>query len=302
MIKIVWSLLFFALSACTPIPFSLKPFTPAPLPNIGRVRVAFVLGGGGAKGIAHVAVMEELLRAGIYPDLIVGCSAGAVVGGLFADQPDIVRLKKILMEQRREHLLDISLFNLPFGLSNGNALQSFLENHLKSKNFNELKVPFIAVATHLQQGVLVPFASGRLEPAIRASAAFPGMLYPVFIDGHPYIDGGVTETIPAQIARRMGAEYVIAVELDTVLGKEAPTNMLGILKRSLEIGLRYQRTHTSRYSNYLINVSLGEMGVFDDNLNEFAYQQGREAGRIAAQKILQQIPKEYVVPQIASQK
>lgn len=294
-VRIILSLaIAFIISACSPIHFSPTSFTPPDLPNLERVRIAFVLGGGGAKAIAHVGVIEELLRAGIYPDLIVGCSAGAIVGGLFADQPDINRLKDILMEKRREHFLNISLFHLPFGLSNGSALQDFLESHLKSKYFNELKIPFIAVATNLQEGTMVPFGTGRLEPTIRASAAFPGMLYPVIIDGCPYVDGGVTENIPAEVARRMGAEYVIAVELEADLDTSPPTNVLGIFQRSLEIGLKYQGTRASKYANYIIKVPLTGVGIFEDNRNEYAYNQGREAGKIAAEKILKQIPREAI--------
>lgn len=277
------------LPGCAPLDFSEEPCYKCPLPKMDRVKVALVLGGGGAKGMAHVGVMEELFKVGIKPDLIVGCSAGAVVGGLYADQPDIVRLKNLFMEKRREHLLNISLSFLPFGLSDGNALQKFLQHNLKAKRFEDLKIPFVAVATNLQYGDLVPFGTGPLEPAIRASSSFPGMFLPVLIQGQYFVDGGVTDNVPAEIARRFGAEYVIAVELDPDLSVDAPTNVLSVVTRSLEIGLRHQGIHSRKYASYVIKVPLTDIGTFDDGMNEIAYEKGRVAGRLAAPKIIAQI-------------
>lgn len=289
--KKIAPLLSILLSSCSPLQFSNDPAPTSSLPYLPRVKVALVLGGGGAKGMAHVGVMEELLREGIYPDLIVGCSAGAIVGGLFADKPDIIRLKNLLLKKKRKHLLNISLLHLPFGLTDGNALQEFLEDNLESKNFNELKIPFIAVATNLQYGTLLPFGSGPIIPAIRASASFPGMFHPVSIQGQYYVDGGVTDNLPTEVARRMGAEYVIAVELDTDLESSAPTNAMGIVKRSLEISLKYQNTHGRSYANHVIKVNLPGIGTFEDEVNEHVYNKGREAGRLAAPKIKALIPK-----------
>lgn len=277
------------LPGCTPLDFAQEPCYQCPLPKIDRVKIALVLGGGGAKGMAHVGVMEELFKAGIKPDLIVGCSAGAIVGGLYADQPDIVRIKNLFMQKKREHLLNISLSFLPFGLSDGNALQELLIENLKAKKFEDLRIPFIAVATNLQYGDLVPFGTGNLEPAIRASASYPGVFLPVSIQGQYFVDGAVTDNVPSEVARRMGAEYVIAVELDTDLSKEAPTSVVGVLKRSLEISLRYQANHSRKYASYVIKVPLSSVGTFDDGMNEFVYDQGRVAGRLAVPRILDQI-------------
>lgn len=288
--KTLLPLLAIFLSSCSPLHFSTEPESKNDLPRLSRVKVALVLGGGGAKGMAHVGVIEELIKAGIYPDLIVGCSAGAIVGGLFADQPDVTRLKDLLLQKRRKHLLNISLFNLPFGLTDGNALQEFLEENLQSKTFAELKIPFIAVATNLQHGTHMPFGSGPLISAIRASACFPGMFHPVSINGQYYVDGGVTDNLPSQVARRMGAEYVIAVELETELPLSPPTNAMGIAKRSLEISLKYQNTHGRSYANKVIKVHLPGIGTFEDEVNEQVYNKGREAGRLAAPKIKAQLP------------
>lgn len=279
------------LQGCTPLDFSEEPCYNCPPPQLSSTKIALVLGGGGAKGMAHVGVMEELLAAGIEPDLIVGCSAGAIVGALYADQPDISRLKRLFMKKKRKHLLNISLSFLPFGLSDGNALHEFLVENLKAKHFHDLKIPFIAVATNLQYGDHVPFGTGLLEPALRASSAYPGVFLPVSIQGQYFVDGGVTDNLPAEVARRMGAKYVIAVELDTELSSEAPESVVGVIKRSLEISLHYQGTHSRKYANYVIKVPLTDVGTFDDKKNEFVYEKGKAAARLAIPKILEQIKK-----------
>lgn len=282
----------FPLVGCSPLEFSEEPCYQCPIPKYDRIRVAFVLGGGGAKGMAHVAVLEELLKAGIKPDLIVGCSAGAIVGALYADQLDIAWVKNLLMTQKRENIINFSLSFLPFGLSDGNALQDFLLSNLKSHKFEDLKIPFIAVATNLQYGTLTAFGSGPLEPALRASSCIPGVFVPTKIQNQYFVDGGVIDNVPAEIARQLGAEYVIAVELQTDLDKDSPTNVLGIVKRSLEISLHNQTNHSRKYASYVIQVPLTGIGTLDDGVNEIVYAQGKKAADYAIPRILKHMPEE----------
>ncbi|WP_347252662.1 patatin-like phospholipase family protein, partial [Legionella sp.] len=240
------------LTGCTSLEFSRSPGKYHPkLPDLHDVKIAFVLGGGGAKGIAHVGVLEELSREGIHPDLIVGCSAGAIVGALYADNPDVHRLKKLLMEKKREHLLDISLRYLPYGISKGYALQQFLTDNLEAKTFEQLKIPFVSVATSLEFGDLVLFGTGPLEPAVRASAAFPGVFHPVRINGHYFVDGGVVNITPVEVAKRLGAEFVNAIELDNQLSDSPPNHLIGIIKRCLEISLSHQGRHATKEADFV---------------------------------------------------
>ncbi len=274
------------LTACTQMQFddSLKPYSPA-LPAYDNINVALVLGGGGAKGLAHVGVMEELIKQGIMPDLIVGCSAGAIVGALYADSLDIQKVKESLIHQERENLLNISLNFLPFGISDGSSLQSFLETNLKSRYFEELKLPFISAATNLQYGDMTAIGRGKLIPAVRASAAFPGVFTPVNVEGQFFIDGGVANSVPAEIARRMGAKFIIAIELDAGLPESAPTNALGILRRCLQISLHHQSRLALVEADYIIHVTLPNIGVFENGQNQQTYERGLDVGRVEGLKI-----------------
>lgn len=264
-----------------------------PLPQLENVNVALVLGGGGAKGLAHVAVIEELQSAGIYPDLIVGCSAGAIVGALFADKPNIYYVKSLLFEKRREHFLDVSLYNIPFGLSNAAALQEFLTEHLRSKKFEELKIPFVAVATSLEFGDLVAFGSGELEAPVRASAAIPGVFLPVKINGGYFVDGGVANPVPVCIARKLGAKFVIAVDLSGQLSTNLPSHVFGVLQRSLEIHYLHHSRAACEQADYVIKLPFQDIGTFEDGHNDKIYDIGRVAARKAIPFIKEKLRRRF---------
>lgn len=278
------------LSGCTALNFNndAPVYDPA-LPRYDNIKIAVVLGGGGAKGLAHVGVLEELVAAGIKPDLIVGCSAGAIVGALYADNSDLTRIKRLLLKTNRNDLVDVSLINLPYALSNGIALKKFLKENLKAKTFEQLHIPFATVATNLTTGHLTTFSTGNLEQAIRASAAFPSVFLPVKIHNNYFIDGGVANAVPVEVARKMGAEFVIAVNLGDQLPDETPSNVLGILKRSLEISYLHQGRLATQSADHIISVPLATVGTFQEGMNPRIYQKGVNAARTNMFEIKQKI-------------
>lgn len=279
------------LTSCTSLEFShhKAPYKP-PIPVYQNINVALVLGGGGSRGLAHVAVIEELLAAGIQPDLIVGCSAGAIIGGLYADRPDIGRIKRLLIDKKREHLLDLSIKHLPFGMSSGLLLKKFLTENIKSENFSQLSIPFVSVATNLEFGDMVTFGTGKLIPAIRASAAYPGVFLPIKIAEQYFVDGAVSNPVPVQVARKLGAKYIIAVDLSGDLTDTLPTHMLGVMRRSMDISYIHQSRCASENADLLIKISLKDVGTFDDNANQKIYSAGREIAREAISKIKNKLP------------
>ncbi|WP_052046146.1 patatin-like phospholipase family protein [Candidatus Paracaedibacter symbiosus] len=278
------------LSGCTTINLdnNASIYRPA-LPHYDNIKVAFVLGGGGAKGLAHLGVLEELTAAGIKPDLIVGCSAGAIVGALYADKPDLAHIKQLLLKIERDDLLDISLAHLPYGFSNGWAMKQFLKENLTAKTFADLQMPFVAVATNLKTGELTAFSSGDLNKSVRASAAFPSVFLPVNIQGNYFVDGGVANAVPVDIARKIGADFVIAVNLGDQLSDEVPSHVFGILKRSLEISYLQQGRLVTQTADYVINVPLASVGTFDEGLNPYVYKAGVNAARTSILEIKQKI-------------
>lgn len=261
----------------------LSQVQPEPLPQFKcfqePIKIALVLGGGGSKGLAHVGVLEELEQAGIYPDLIVGCSSGAVVGALYADQPDVKRLEKLLVRLKRSDLMDISIFSSKFGIVKGLLFKTFLEKHLKAKEFDHLQIPFIAVATDLKTGELIEFGSGEMIPPIMASAAVPGVFNPVLYKGRYLVDGGVVDPIPARVARKYGAHIIIAVDVGEDLSDKEPSHFFDIARRGLEISHRKLSEYVTQDADVVIRMNFQGLGMFSDSYNREIYKHGRKRVR-----------------------
>ena len=273
-------LIAFSLSSCATIKFSKETVQYNPnIPVYKNIKLALVLGAGGTKGLAHVGVIEELLANGIKPDLIVGCSAGAIVGSMYADNLDINDVKMKLLAGSKNKLLDPSITSLPISLYSGKKFKQFLQRNIKAQNIEQLKLPFAAVATNLQFGNLTTFTQGSVVNAVRASAATPGAFSPVKIKGQYFIDGSVADPIPVKIAKQMGAKIIIAVDIGSNLTKSSPNHMAGIIMRSIEISYIHQTTMAKRGADILINVPFEDVDIFTDSLNYFIYQQGQESAK-----------------------
>jgi NTE family protein len=266
------------LSGCAGMNFSNYDKCDHPvLPEYKDIKVALVLGGGGVKGMAHIAVLEELNAAGIQPDLVVGCSAGAIIGALYADGVNLHDLREDLFKQTRSDLLEFTFDNLTFGLSQGEALRSYLAKHLKSKNIEDMKIPFVAVATNLEFGDLVAFGKNSISDAVMASAAFPGVFQPVNIDGVYYVDGGVANPCPVETARKLGAEYVIAVDLSGDLTTSPPNHLFGVAKRSLEISYLHRSKLAVKDADFVISIPFKGIEPFEDGCQSEIYKMGQES-------------------------
>lgn len=244
-----------------------------------RIRVALVLGSGGVRGMAHVGVIEELIAAGIPIDLVVGCSAGAMVGALYCDNPDIDLLRQTVWNVRTDSLLDLDFWNCRYGLSQGRSMRKALNENLAALTFEELQIPLIVVATDLYSGELVPIGSGELVNAVQASCSIPLMFAPCEHMGRVLIDGGVVNPVPANIARDLGAEVVISVDLCELLPKTIPSNLFQIAKRSAEIAFMWQNDFCNLYSDVIIRPKTMGIGTFNDKMKWQIYEAGRKAAR-----------------------
>ncbi|NTV11818.1 MAG: patatin-like phospholipase RssA [Zoogloea sp.] len=181
-----------------------------------RPRIALVLGSGSARGWAHIGVMRALARAGIEPDILCGCSIGALVGAVAAhgDLDKLARWVERLAWQDVVGLLDLGLRG---GLLKGDKLIAFFEQHFLSSDFSKLTLPFACVATDLNTGQEVWLREGSLTNAVRASLAMPGLFTPVVRDGRLMVDGALVNPVPVSLARALGAEVVIAIDLGSDL-------------------------------------------------------------------------------------
>lgn len=175
------------------------------------LKVALVLGGGAARGFAHVGVIKALEAQGIVPDIVVGTSAGSVVGALYAAGYNGFELQELSMKMDEGQVSDWSLPNR--GMIKGVALQDFINKAVKQLTLEKMKKVLAVVATDLRSGEMIVFRSGNTGMAVRASSAVPGVFQPVSIGGQEYVDGGLVSPIPIRVARSMGADFVIAVDI-----------------------------------------------------------------------------------------
>ena len=186
------------------------PLATAPQP---APKIALALGGGAARGFAHVGVIKALEAQGIVPDIVVGTSAGAVVGALYAAGNSGFALQKLVLQMEESQFSDWSLPDR--GVIKGEALQNFVNTAIGQRPLEKLGKLFAVVATNLQSGEAVVFRTGNTGMAVRASSSVPGVFQPVAINGHEYVDGGLVSPVPVRIARSLGADFVIAVDISS---------------------------------------------------------------------------------------
>ena len=176
-----------------------------------RPLIGLALGGGGARGFSHIGVIKALEAAGIEPDIITGSSSGAVIAALYAAGHNGQDLESIAIDLKRDDLVDFALFGRGWVL--GEALQDFVNRMVKNRPIEGLRRPFAVVATAAKSGRMTVFNRGDTGVAVRASASVPNLFVPPVINGEEFIDGGLTSPVPVRIARAMGADVVIAVDV-----------------------------------------------------------------------------------------
>jgi len=194
-------------------------------------KIGLALSSGGARGSAHVGVLKVLQENGIVPDVIAGTSMGAHVGGAYAAGLPVDALEALWRSASVGRMMKTLLPTVPWsGWSSGREITRILTQTVGERTIQDLPIPFAAMATDLQSGDPLPITKGSLVQAIRASLSVPGLFTPVWIDDRLLIDGGVSNPLPIDVARRMGADVVIAVD---VLVEPAEVQISGIPALSL---------------------------------------------------------------------
>lgn len=179
-----------------------------------KKKIALVLSGGSAYGFAHIGILKILLENNVLPDIIVGTSMGAIIGGLFASGISIDEMENILTNFSRSKIVDISLFTMfKKGLLQGSKVTKILEGLIGDKNIEDCPIKFACISSDLRTGEKVVFSNGNMVTAIRSSMSVPGIFSPVELDGRFLVDGGVADNLPVDVARDMGADVVIAVDV-----------------------------------------------------------------------------------------
>lgn len=254
-----------------------------------KPKIALALGGGAARGFAHIGVIKVLESHGIVADYVVGTSAGAVVGSLYAGGFDPYAMQKIGQQLDESIFADWTLGGR--GILKGEALQDFINQQLKNRPLDKLNKPFAAVATDLRSGERVVFRSGDTGMAVRASAAVPGVFQPTHFRGRSYVDGGLTSPIPVQAAREMGADIVIAVDISAHAEGQPVDSVSSILWQTTTImGAVIGKTELAS-ADVVIRPNLPYVKSWDFKARNDAMLEGERAAQAALPLIRQKLGK-----------
>lgn len=271
-----FSLLFLLFIGCHSLhlePTALKE-CPAFLPK-KPIKTALVLGGGGSRGLALLGAVKELEEAGIRPDLIIGCSAGAIVGAFYADNPHLEGIENKFLKLKKFDLLDLTFTKLQFGIVKGTALKKFISKNLHVKNFNDLQIPLIVVATDLYSGQVVELCHDDIATSVVASSAFPGIFRPVLLYNRYLVDGGIACPMPVDIAKKYGAKFIIAIDIGEKLCTSKPYTFIGVAQRSIEILYQRFSDQSIAFADIAIKMDFQDVGLFSDHMNQKLYEHGR---------------------------
>lgn len=278
------------LSACaTPPPAPMPPVPPPVVAPKPPLRIALALGGGAARGFAHIGVIKALEAQGIVPDIVVGTSAGSVVGALYASGMSGFELQQVALQMEESMVVDWTLPNR--GVLKGEALQDFINRNVKSLTIQKMPRLLGVVATDLQSGDLMLFRRGDTGMAVRASSAVPGMFQPVGISGRDYVDGGLTSPVPALSARAMGADFVIAVDISNVTRRDKLVGTLDVLLQTFAIMGHTISRHELEDADVVIRPKTAAVSSTDFEGRHLAIMEGERAAAAAMPELKARLAK-----------
>lgn len=275
-------LLLAGLCACqTPAPEVSPPAkTVVAAPKAPRqIKIGLALGGGAARGFAHIGVIKALEAQGIVPDIVVGTSAGSVVGAMYAAGNTGFALQKMAIDLDEAGITDwtVPFFAKASGVLKGEALQNYVNKAVGNVPIEKMKIPFGVVATDLNSGAPILFRRGNCGLAVRASSSVPGVFQPVKIGERSYVDGGLVSPVPVQYAREMGADFVIAVNISAEPQAQATSSSLEVLLQTFSIMGQSINRHELKEADIVISPNLAKMKASDFQGRNLAILAGEEA-------------------------
>lgn len=244
------------------------------------VRIGLALGGGAARGFAHIGVIKVLEANGIRPEIIAGTSAGSVVGALYAAGLNGEDLQKQAMSLKEDQVGDWTLPDR--GVIKGEALQRFINAAVRQRPIEQLPKQLGIVATDLTSGEQLLLRKGDTGMAVRASSAVPGVFKPVAMGGREYVDGGLTSPVPVRAAREMGADFVIAVDISSRPADGKTQSTLDVLLQTFSIMGQSLGRHETQAADVVIRPVTGGLSATDFKSRSKAI----EAGARAAEAVL----------------
>jgi len=254
------------ITSCAP-----KEVKPPPEP----AKIAIVLGAGASRGFAHIGVLKILESNKIPIHMIVGTSAGSFVGSLYAYGYNAFQLQKMSFSIERGDIIDLTIPDN--GFVKGEKLEEYINEKLNNTPIEKLRVPFYAVATDVQNGQEVDFGIGNTGTAVRASCSIPGIFRPVKILGRIYVDGGVVSPVAVDAAKRLGANFVIAVDISSDIESNPPEGTIETILQSINI--MYYKLSSIQLSkaDIVIRPKVGYIGSSDFSKRNEAVLEGEKA-------------------------
>ena len=258
---------------CVPAPAVAEVVAP-PKP-MRAPRVGLALGGGAARGFAHIGVIEVLEENGIHPDVVTGTSAGSFVAAMYAAGRSGKELEAIALNLDESRLTDWAFPGR--GMIRGNALADYIREQVGNRSFDQLKIPLGIVATDLDSGKAILFRRGDVGTAVRASSAVPAVFTPVRIGTHEYVDGGLTSPVPVRSAREMGADVIIAVDISQLPDGGATGDALHMLLQTFSIMSRSINELELKEAEIVLHPKLVGVAGTDFTVRKKNIEAGREA-------------------------
>ncbi len=268
------ALLLGACGSAPPLPVAAPVSVPAPAVKAKPI-IGLVLGGGAAKGFAHIGVIKALEAQGIKPDLIIGTSAGSLIGALYAGGKSGFELQALAIPLNEFQVSDWVLPDR--GMIKGEALAKFVNTAVSNRPLEKLPRKFGVVATDLASGEPVVFRSGDTGTAVRASSSVPGVFQPVSIRGHEYVDGGLSSPVPVRFAREMGATFVIAVDISDRPLSSKLKSTFDILMQSVTIMGQTIARYELPLADVVIRPDIAQLEVLDFTTRHIAVLEGEKA-------------------------
>ena len=281
-----WAVLLAACQTAPPTPSappSLPPVvvvTPDAPPSIAKPpprppRIGLALGGGAARGFAHIGVIQVLEEAGIKPDLVVGTSAGSLVAALYASGKTGTEMAALAAAMDEGSITDWAFPSR--GLIRGEALARYVRDNTGGRTIEQMRLPLGIVAADLDSGAAILFQRGDTGAAVRASSAVPAMFQPVKIGSREYVDGGLVSPVPVRFARQMGAELVIAIDISSPPDGNNTGDVMKMLMQTFAIMGRSINYFELRDADVVLRPLLVGISSADFTLRLKAIQAGRDA-------------------------
>lgn len=243
-----------------------------------RPIVALVLGSGGARGYAHIGVIQVLEQHGIHPDFIVGTSAGSIVGSIYASGKTANELRDIALNMKANDVRDVKI-DLK-GFFDGKKVENYVNEQVNNTPLEKLKTPMYVVATQLKEGKKVVFNYGNTGQAVRASVSIPSMFVPTKIGEDEYVDGGLVSPVPVEVAHDLGADIIIAVDILAQPIHTETSNVWGLFNQNINIMQNHLAREELQYADVIIQPELKEKAhIFDVKNREITIQAGRDAAQ-----------------------